>query len=270
MIKLSNDIEDMAEIEAGEIMNFYVDAFLKTNHSEGKELKFSVHNIIGKVKAYFSICTLDDVEACSVPFKTFNYSRAAYDTLIPSEIEDTGSSTIYRLHIPLDKFNKRTENNDYKKVTVLILFAGDDGQMRRFTVRYIDERVKILRDNHPLKDRLIQGEKRVYRAVDFEKDVEYVAIHLIEISGSTRMIATNKNPLLENVPIGEAYIPSKNEIIYYPEASNHTRKDPLFITVFGEENSLYSIVLTFYRKHSVNPSPTENDTFNYITIPENV
>lgn len=33
MIKLSNDIEEMAEVEKGEIVNYYVDAFIKTNHT---------------------------------------------------------------------------------------------------------------------------------------------------------------------------------------------------------------------------------------------
>ena len=68
----------------------------------------------------------------------------------------------------------------------------------------------MLRDNHPIKDRLVMGEKRVYRAVPIEEDVKYVAIHLVEISGTTRMIGSNKNPLMENVTINEAIIPIKN------------------------------------------------------------
>ena len=58
--------------------------------------------------------------------------------------------------------------------------------------------------------------------------------------------------------------------MYYPDSPPHKSTDPLFITLFGEENSLYSIVLSFFRESEINPSRDKKDVFNYITIPENV
>lgn len=59
------------------------------------------------------------------------------------------------------------------------MFTSDNEPVKQFAIRYVDERVKILRDNHPLKDRLVMGETRVYRSATIEDDVLYVAIRLI-------------------------------------------------------------------------------------------
>ena len=84
---------------------------------------------------------------------------------------------------------------------MVLLFTSEDSTLKQFSIRYINERVHLLRDNHPIKDRLSKGEKRVYRSVEIPGDVNYASIHLVEISGVTRMIATHKNPMLEEVNI---------------------------------------------------------------------
>lgn len=55
--------------------------------------------------------------------------------------------------------------------------------MKQFTIRYIDERVRTLRENNPVKDRLLMGEKKVYKVSAIPSDVNYVSVRLVEISG---------------------------------------------------------------------------------------
>ena len=196
-------------------------------------MKFSIHNLLGNAKPYFSFCYKDNVSDCYTNFSTFGVSPTRYDTIIPSDITETGTSTIYRLQVASKMFNQSTAYDNYKKVTVLVLFTSESEGIKQFTVRYIDERVKILRDNHPIKDRLVMGEKRVYKSANFEEDVIYVAVRLLEISGITKMIGSNTNPLEADVSFDKAIIPLKNEIIYYPDSNGRKRTDPLFITVHG-------------------------------------
>lgn len=196
-------------------------------------MKFSIHNLLGTAKPYFSFCYKDNVSDCYTNFSTFGVSPTRYDTIIPSDITETGTSTIYRLQVASKMFNQSTAYDNYKKVTVLVLFTSESEGIKQFTVRYIDERVKILRDNHPIKDRLVMGEKRVYKSANFEEDVIYVAVRLLEISGITKMIGSNTNPLEADVSFDKAIIPLKNEIIYYPDSNGRKRTDPLFITVHG-------------------------------------
>lgn len=197
-------------------------------------MKFSVHNLLATAKPYFSFCYKDNVSDCYTNFSSFSVSPTRYDTIIPTEITETGTSTIYRLQVDSKMFNQSTAYDNYKKVTVLVLFTSEGETVKQFTIRYIDERVKILRDNHPLKDRLVMGEKRVYRSAPIEDDVIYVAIRLLEISGITKMIGSNTNPLEADVELNKAIIPLKNEIIYYPDSNGRKRTDPLFVTVHGE------------------------------------
>ena len=54
--KLGNDIFEMVELEETDITNFYVDVYKRANDTNPKEIKFSIHNLVGKVRPYISLC----------------------------------------------------------------------------------------------------------------------------------------------------------------------------------------------------------------------
>jgi hypothetical protein len=65
----------------------------------------------------------------------------------------------------------------------------------KYSITYIDHsKVTVLRENHPIKDRIEMGQTKYYKLAAFSEGVLVARVHLNEIAGITNILGYNVDP----------------------------------------------------------------------------
>lgn len=136
----------------------------------------------------------------------------------------------------------------------------------KYSLTYIDNaKVTLLRENHPIKDRLTEGQEKYYKVAALGEGVKGVRVHLVQISGKSNILAFNKDP--REAEEGKQLVPWKtaehNTIVLTEELHQ-----PIFIVVHGDDNSFFAVTLSLVRQANITLDREVRDHFNIFVIPE--
>lgn len=83
----------------------------------------------------------------------------------------------------------------YKSATLAVYVANKVKGVSKYSITYEDNsKVLVLRENHPIKERLEMGQYKFYKIPAFGAGVKNARVHLNEISGISNIVAYTKDP----------------------------------------------------------------------------
>lgn len=125
----------------------------------------------------------------------------------------------------------------------------------------------VLRENHPIKERLAEGQTKYYKVPTLGEGIKAVRVHLVEISGKTNMLGYNSDP--RDAEDGKISPPSRtpehNTLVFTEDLNK-----PIFVVLYGDDNSFFSLTLSLVRQPAITLDRTVKDTFNVFVVPEHV
>jgi hypothetical protein len=263
MIRLYGEIAELSELGPQSLDNFYVNVVMEAGNKQPVQVKFNLWQYTGAVEVKFSVCK-GDLNTCSTNFTTFDANKTLYEKLHPTHIAGTGSTSIYKLDLNASDFSD-TQTDKYKSVTLSVYVVNPYNGTAKYSITYIDHsKVTVLRENHPIKDRIEMGQTKYYKLAAFSEGVLVARVHLNEIAGATRIIGYNIDPRNIDDPnlMPAAIQPITNTLVF--DSNLHM---PIYVVVFGEDNAFYALTLSVERKAEINPDKNQKDAFNIIVVP---
>lgn len=193
MIRLYGELAELSELPASTLDNFYVNVVMDANNTKPVRVSFSLWQYTGTVEVKFSVCK-GDFNTCATDYKKYAENKTLYEKLHPTHTATTGSTTLYKLDLNPADFSP-TSTDRYKSMTLAIYVANPYQGLAKYSISYADNsKVTVLRENHPIKDRIEQSAVKYYRIAAFGEGVLVARVHLNEISGSTHILGYNVDP----------------------------------------------------------------------------
>jgi hypothetical protein len=141
----------------------------------------------------FSICK-GEFDTCATDWTSYEANKTTYEKLHPSHTSKTGQTTIYKLDLDFADF-ANTSTDNYKSLILAIYVANPYPEKSKYSITFVDHtKTVVLRENHPIKERLTEGQTKYYRVTALGDGIKSVRVHLVEISGKTTMLGFHSDP----------------------------------------------------------------------------
>jgi hypothetical protein len=138
----------------------------------------------------------------------------------------------------------------------------------KYSITYIDHsKVTVLRENHPVKDRIEMGQTKYYKLAAFSEGVLVARVHLNEIAGVSHILGYNIDPRNIDDP---KLMPTPKQPITNTLVFDENLHLPIYVVVYGEDNAFYALTLSIERKAQISLDKNVKDAFNIIVVPEHV
>jgi|JI6StandDraft_1071083.scaffolds.fasta_scaffold50608_2 hypothetical protein len=266
MIRLYGELAELSELEPHSLDNFYVNVVMEANNTQPVRVSFNLWQYTGSVEVKFSVCK-GEFNTCATDYNKFTENKTIYEKLHPTHVATTGSTSIFKLDLNPADFSE-TQTDKYKSMTLGIYVSNPYGGQAKYSISYVDHsRLTVLRENHPIKERIEKGAVKYYRIAAFGEGVLAARVHLNEIAGQTHMIGYTVDPReVEDQSTLSPMQPHENTLIFDKDLHK-----PLHIMVFGDDNAFYAVTLSVERKPVIDIHNKDvKDVFNIIVVPEHV
>ena len=266
MIRLYGELAELSELNPYSLDNFYVNVVMEANSTKPVRVAFKLWQYTGSVEVKFSVCK-GEFNTCATDYKKFTENKTIYEKLHPTNVANTGSTSLFKLDLNPADFSD-TQVDKYKSLTLAVYVSNPYGGQAKYSMTYVDNsKVTVLRENHPLKDRVEKGAVKYYRIAAFGEGVLATRVHLNEISGQSHLLGYNQDPReVEDPTKLSAKQPHEDTLIF--DSDLHK---PLYVVVFGDDNAFFALTLSVERKPQINLDNKDlKDVFNIVVVPEHV
>lgn len=95
-----------------------------------------------------------EFNTCATDYHSYENNKTVYEKLHPSHVSMTGTTSIYKIDLDAGEFSE-TSTDLYKSLILAVYVANPYPTKAKYSITFIDNaKVTILRENHPIKDRL--------------------------------------------------------------------------------------------------------------------
>ena len=229
MIRLYGELAELSELQPLSLDNFYVNVVMEANNTKPIRVAVKLWQYTGSVDIKFSVCK-GEFNTCSTDYKRFSDNKTLYEKLQASHTASTGNVVLYKLDLSPADFSD-TQVDKYKSLTLAVYVVNQFNGSAKYSIQFVDHtKATLLRENHPIKDRIEQASMRYYKVAAFGEGVLIARVHLNEIAGDTHMLGYRTDPREVDDPTTLVpQQPQENTLIF-----DKNLHQPIYVVVYGD------------------------------------